>query len=112
MRRQKKGILGFLDDNPTAYLDEIEDFLLTECVIKTHLATVSRCMKRLKQSHKQTTRTKPKTDDVLRARYFSIRAGVPANRIFVVDECAANERTVDRRWGLVTGRNALPSSSV
>jgi transposase len=93
----EEGILDFLDDNPTAYLDEIEDFLLTEYGIKVSISTVSRCMNRLNQSRKKTTKIKPARDDILRARYFAKIAGVPANRIIVVDESAANEGTLDRR---------------
>ena len=93
-------ILDFLDDNPTAYLDEIQDFLLTEHQIKASVPTVSRCVKKLRLTHKKTTSTKTAQDDTLRARYFARIAGVPANRIIVVDESAANERTLDRRWGL------------
>jgi transposase len=95
----EEGILDFLDDNPTAYLDEIQDFLLTEYQITASVPTVSRCVKKLKLTHKKTTRTNTAQDDALRARYFARIAGVPANRIIVVDESAANERTVDRRWG-------------
>jgi transposase len=95
----EEGILDFLDDNPTAYLDEIQDFLLTEYQITASVPTVSRCVKKLKLTHKKTTRTNTAQDDTLRARYFARIAGVPANRIVVVDESAANERTLDRRWG-------------
>src|SRR2546421_2408698 len=95
----EEGILDFLDDNPTAYLDEIQDFLLTEYQITASVPTVSRCVKKLKLTHKKTTRTNTAQDDALRARYFSRIVGVPANRIVVVDESAANERTLDRRWG-------------
>jgi transposase len=93
----EEGILDFLDNNPTAYLNEIEDFLLTEYGIKVSVPTVWRCLNRLKQSHKKTSKTKPERDDILRARYFARIVGVPANRIIVVDESAANKRTVDRR---------------
>jgi transposase len=91
------GILDFLDDNPTAYLDEIQDFLLTEYQIIASVPTVSRYVKKLRLTHKKTTRTKTAQDDALRARYFARIAGVPANRIIVIDESAANERTLDRR---------------
>jgi transposase len=51
------GILDFLDDNPTAYLDEIQDFLLTEYQIAASVPTVSRCVKKLRLTYKKTTRT-------------------------------------------------------
>jgi transposase len=35
----EEGILDFLDDNPTAYLDEIQDFLLTEYGIPVSVST-------------------------------------------------------------------------
>jgi len=40
----EEGILDFLDDNPTAYLDEIQDFFLTEYQITASISTVSRCV--------------------------------------------------------------------
>jgi transposase len=95
----EEGILDFLDDNPTAYLDEIQDFLLTEYQITASVSTVSRCIKKLKLTHKKTTRTNTAQDDTLRARYFARITGVPVNRIIIVDESATNERTLDRRWG-------------
>jgi hypothetical protein len=91
----EEGILDFLNDNPTAYLDEVADFPLCEYGIQASIPTVWRRMKRLKQSHKKTTRVKTAQEDILRARYFARIAGVPANRIIVVDESATNERG---RW--------------
>jgi transposase len=93
----EEGILDFLKDNPAAYLDEVEDFLLTEYGIKASVPTVWRCLRRLKQIHKKTTRVKTAQDDALRARYFARIVGVPVNRIVIIDESAANERTLDRR---------------
>jgi transposase len=93
----EEGILDFLENNPTAYLDEIQDFLLTEYQITASVPTVWRCVKKLRLTYKKTTRTNTAQDDILRARYFARIAGVSANRIVVVDESAANERMLDRR---------------
>jgi len=54
----EEGILDFLDDNPTAYLDEIQDFLLTEYQITASVPTASRRVKKRRLMHKKITRIK------------------------------------------------------
>jgi transposase len=98
----EEGILDFLDDNPTAYLDEIQDVLLTEYQITASVPTGSRCVKKLRLTHKKTTPPNTAQDDALRARYFARIAGVPSTRIVVVDESAADVLT-EQENGLCQG---------
>jgi transposase len=93
----EEGILDFLDNNPTAYLDEIQDFLLTEYQITVSVSTVSRYIKKLKLTHKKKTRINTTQNNALRARYFARITGVPVNQIIVIDKFAINERTLDRK---------------
>ena len=98
----EEGILDFLYDSPTAYLDEIQDLLLTGYQIISSVPTVSRCVKKLRLTYKKISRTKPAQDDALCARYFLRIVGVLANRIVVIDESAPDQGTLDRRlrWSL------------
>jgi transposase len=95
----EEGILDFLDQNPTAYQDEIAEFLLTEYGIQTHQSTISRVLKRLNQTYKRIERAHEERDDKARADWRSRLYEYKANQIVFVDESAANERTKDHRWG-------------
>jgi transposase len=92
-------ILDFLEQNPTAYQDEITEFLLTEYDIEASQSTVSRVLKRLNQTHKRNERVCEERDNQARADWRSRLCEYKANQIVFVDESAANERTKDRRWG-------------
>jgi len=95
----EEGILDFLEQNPTAYQDEIAEFLFTEYDIQASQSTVSRVLKRLNQTHKRTEKVHEERDDKARADWRSRVCEYKANQIVFVDESAANERTKDRRWG-------------
>ena len=45
-------LLDFLEDDPTAYLDEMQQFLYDEYELETSIATISRTLKRAKWSRK------------------------------------------------------------
>src|SRR5271170_268121 len=50
-REAEEGILDFIEQNPTAYQDEIAEFLLSEYDIEAHKSTVCRTLQRLNQTH-------------------------------------------------------------
>jgi hypothetical protein len=45
-------LLDFLEDDPTAYLNEMQQFLYNEYELKTSIATISRILKHAKWSRK------------------------------------------------------------
>jgi hypothetical protein len=65
------GMLDFLDQNPTAYQDEIADFLLTKYEIEASQPTISRLMKKLGQTHKRIERMYEERDNELRTHWRS-----------------------------------------
>lgn len=95
----EEGIIDFLEQNPTAYQDEIAEFLLTEYGIEAHQSTISRVLKRLNHTHKRAERANTERDDNARADWRSRLCEYTANQLVFVDESAASERTKDRRWG-------------
>ena len=95
----EQGLLDFLDDNPSAYQDEIAEFLLSEFDISITQSTVSRLLKRLNQTHKRVKRTHTARDDELRAHFKAKMCEYRANQLVFIDESAADERTKDRKWG-------------
>jgi transposase len=98
-KEAEEGILDFIEQNPTAYQDEIAEFLLSEYGIEAHRTTVCRALKRLNQTHKRTEKANDERDDNARADWRARLCQYKANQIVFVDESAANERTKDRRWG-------------
>jgi transposase len=98
-REAEEGILDFIEQNPTAYQDEIAEFLLSEYNIEAYTSTVCRTLKRLNQTHKRNERVCEERDDKVRADWRSRLCEYKANQIIFVDESAVNERTKDRRWG-------------
>jgi hypothetical protein len=56
----------FLEADPTAYLDEIQDFLLTNFNINVSLLIIHRVMKKLNKTHKKIERVYTKKDKKLR----------------------------------------------
>jgi transposase len=47
-----KRLLDFLEDDPTAYLDEMQQFLYNEYELEASIATINRTLKRAKWSRK------------------------------------------------------------
>jgi hypothetical protein len=45
-------LLDFLEDDPTSYLDKMQQFLYDEYELETTIATISRTLKRTKWSRK------------------------------------------------------------
>ena len=86
--------------NPTMYLDELQVWLEEEWDLTVHVSIISRCLARMKKTHKKTERVNPERDPDLRAVWlFKIAQAYKASQLIIVDESAANERTKDRRWG-------------
>ncbi len=86
--------------NPTMYLDEMQVWLEEEWDLDVSVSTISRCLKRMKKTHKKSERVNDGRDPALRAAWlYKISQYYKANQLVVVDESAATERAKDRRWG-------------
>ena len=94
----EQGLLDFLDDNPSAYQDEMIEFLLSEFGISVTQSTVSRLLKNLNQTHKRVERIYSERDDKLQAHFRAKMCEYKANQLVFVDESAANERIKDRKY--------------
>ena len=73
----EQGLLDFLNDNPSAYQDEMIEFLLSEFGISILISTVYRLLKNLNQTHKHVKHIHPNRDNKLRPiselRYINIK---------------------------------------
>lgn len=72
---------------------------MEEFDINCSISTVSRCIRRLKLTHKRVARVNCEQDEELRTLYLAKIADFTANQVIFVDESAANERTSDRKYG-------------
>lgn len=95
----EEGVKEFLDQNPTAYQDEIAEFLDSEYLIQVYRSTVSRLLKKLGHTNKRIERAAEERDDEERAHWRSRLCGWKPNQLVFLDESAANERTKDRKRG-------------
>ncbi|KAK5311908.1 hypothetical protein LTR93_011548 [Exophiala xenobiotica] len=92
-------LLEFLEDWPTARLDECCGFLHEGHEINASTSTISRVLKQHKITHKRVTRINARRDEDLLTEVQGEMAEYTAEQIVVVDESAANERTTDRKFG-------------
>jgi len=71
----EEGVRDFLEQNPTAYQDEIAEFLESEYLIQVHRTTVSRLLKKLGHTYKRIERAAGERDDEERAHWRSRLCG-------------------------------------
>ena len=95
----EEGIVDFLEEYPTAQLDEICDFLSDEYDIDVTRMTASRVLRKLKVTYKTVRRVHTEQDPYLRASYMASLTELSAEQLVYIDESAANERTKDRKYG-------------
>ena len=103
-------LLLYLEDRPTAYLDEMAWFLFDEYDIICSEMTVWRNLHRLGWSRKKGTKVAKERNERLRDDWALRLGDWDANQLIYIDESASNERTGDRKyaWGPV----GLPSYSI
>jgi transposase len=65
-------LLDFLEDDPTAYLDEMQQFLYDEYELETSIATISRILKDTKWSRKSVQARAAKRSEPLRRTWQGI----------------------------------------
>jgi len=65
-------LLDFLEDDPTAYLDEMQQFLYDEYELETSIATISCILKNAKWSRKSVQARAAKRSEPLRRAWQGI----------------------------------------
>jgi transposase len=68
-REAQEAVVEFLEQNPSAYQDEIVDFLAEEFEIFVHRTTVCRLLKDVDITHKKIGRAYTDRDDIVRAHW-------------------------------------------
>lgn len=96
---QELKLLDFLEDQPTAYLDELQDFLFDEFDLQVSTATVSRTLLRARWSRKAVRARAAERSHELRTLWIGRQANWSADQLLFLDESACNERTGDRKFG-------------
>lgn len=105
-------LILYLDDRPTAYLDEMCWFLWDIYGIALDPTTVSRALQRRGWSRKVTRRRALEASDSARAEWLERRRGWKQMELVFIDESAAHERTGDRKYGWSpVGQSPLEISS-
>lgn len=96
---QEDWIELFLEENPTAYLDEVALAVWDVFEIDVSLATVWNVLRRRNWSRKKVRAFAAQRSDELRAQWRLDTAEWRLDQLCFVDECAGNERTGYRRMG-------------
>ena len=90
----------YLDQRPSAYLDEMVYFLSDEFDIQVSLPTVWRVLQRSGWSRKVQRRIAAQREVLLRNHWLlSVLPKYRAEQLVFLDESAACERTADRKYG-------------
>lgn len=94
-----QSLLAYLEVKPTAYLDEIAYFLWDEYEVFITQSAISRYLKKLQWSRKGTQRVAAERNQDLRDNWILELGQWTAEQLVFVDESAANEHTMDRKYG-------------
>ena len=92
-------LLNFLEDQPTAYLDEMQDFLYYRFEVSISVTAIYMCLKRQKWSRKVVQRRAAERSRELRNAWKGRMTNWDASELIFLDESAANESTGDRKRG-------------
>jgi hypothetical protein len=94
-----QSVLMFLEDRPTAYLDEIAFYLFDRYQIEVSESTVSRMLHDLRWSRKKARKIAAQQNEALRAHWRAKRLYWQHWQLVFVDESASAPRTGDRKYG-------------
>jgi len=92
-------LLEYLEDRPTAYLDEMQFFLFDEFEIECDLSTVYRALQRQRWSRKVVKARAAERSEILREQWRVTQRHYHADQLIFLDESAAHERTGDWKYG-------------
>lgn len=88
-----KQLLSYLEQQPTAYLDEMCWFLFDEFDISVSKSTVCRALQRLSWTRKKAKRIAAQQNQALRDDWMTRLGGWTADQLVFLDKSAACERT-------------------
>lgn len=96
---QLEALEAYLDGRPSAYLEEMQQFLYDYFDIECSLPTVWRALQKLHFSRKLATKRAREQSEPLRRVFRARMTQYKAEQIIAIDESACNERTGDRKYG-------------
>jgi hypothetical protein len=92
-------IHALLQANPTMYLNELQEQLLTARNKDISLATLSRATHRLGLTHKDISKTASERNKLLWATWQAAYGDIPAEYFVWVDESSVDDKTNQRTHG-------------
>lgn len=92
-------LLLYLEDRPTAYLDEVAYFLFDRFGVTITESAIGKHLKSLNWLSKVAKKAALQRNEDLRANWRARRAYWPVDRLVFVDESACMPRTGDRKRG-------------
>lgn len=97
-REQEDFILDYIRDRPTAYLQEIQQFLYNEFEVVLSKQRISEIIKEREFSKKAVYRVAAEQNALLRTDFEEKIKTMPAYRVCCVDESISNQRTSQRKY--------------
>jgi hypothetical protein len=92
--------MEFLSDRPTAYLDEMQEFIYDEYDgLEVSIACIRRLLDREQWSWKKMQNQALERNAALQNTWRGIQKTWSADQLVFLDESGANERTGDRKYG-------------
>lgn len=92
-------LLDYLEDRPTAYLDELQDFAYEEFGVHVSINTIWRTLASHKWSRKAVQRRAAERSLDLRLAWKGRQTNWGPYELVFIDGSGANERTGDRKYG-------------
>jgi len=94
-----QALLAFLEDCPTSYLDEMQQYLFDAFDVTIAVPTIYKYLRSVGWSRKAVRTRASERSEPLRTAFRGIQHQYDADQLVFIDESAANERTGDRKFG-------------
>lgn len=92
-------IRQYINENPAAYLDEIQLFVRDILEVDVSIATLSRTLRQLAITNKAISKTAAERDELVRATWMAANGDIPKENIVWLDESSVDDMTNQRRRG-------------
>ena len=93
-------VLGYLEEHPDAYLDEVQTWLLEHHDSYPSISALDRTIRASGFSYKLLRREAAERDQQLRDQWYDIQQNLfTAAQLLFVDESSKDDRTIYRRYG-------------
>ncbi|KAF5356734.1 hypothetical protein D9757_005211 [Collybiopsis confluens] len=99
----KAYVLSILKDNPTLYLDEIQDMMWYNRSVDISISTLSRNLREMAMSHKKVSYQALQQSQLLRATWLAAYADIPMDYMVWLDESGIERNGHQRTngWGVL-----------